>query len=299
MFFVLLVMYSLFGLTFIFSSSAMQYASPVFFIGLRMGIASLSILGYLLLRRTRLRIRRKDIPEIILLGLTLVFIPFINEGFALKYLLPAEVSLLWRLCPFVTAFFAWLLLNERLTRKKLFGLVIGILGFIPILLHESAGERVLATFLHISLADVAVLVAVISLAFAWNLFKRLLRRGYKPLVLNGWAMLIGSILAFTASPFVEIWDPVPATNWPVIVACGFALALIGGVVCENLYGYMLRHYTTTFLSFAGCVVPFFTAFFQWIFLDQPISWIFWVSMTIIIFGLFLFYKEELREQYAQ
>ncbi len=299
MFFVLLIMYSLYGLTFIFSSSAMQHASPVFFIGLRMTLGAFFILCYLLVSRTPIRLRYRDIPKIFLLGLTLFFIPFVNEGFALKYLLPAEVSLLWRLCPFATAFFAWLLFKERLTRRKLFGLVIGISGFIPIILHESVGEKVLSSFLHISLADLALLIAVISLSFGWNLFKQLLHYGYKPLVLNGLSMLVAGLVAFVVSPLVEIWYPVPVSNWPLIIGYGFVLALIGGVVCENLYGYMLRYYSTTFLSFAGCIVPFFTALFQWAFLDQPISWVFWLSMAVITFGLFLFYKEELREQYAQ
>ena len=292
-------MYALLGLTFVFGALAMQYAAPVFFIGLRMGITSGLILGYLIFRRRDFKIKREDFLLFLILGIVHIFIPYVGEYFALKHVSPAKVSLIWSLGPFVTAFFAWFLFGERLTRIKFLGLLVGVFGFVPIILHESVGERQLNSFLHISTADLALFCIVISSAFAWNLFKRLLQKGYKPLVLNGWAMLIGSVLAFMVSPFVEAWHPLPVTHWPIVLACAAVLVLIGGIICYNIYGYMLRYYTTTFLSLAGGIIPFFTALFQWVILGQSISWAFFASMCVITLGLVLFYKEELRPRYLQ
>jgi len=297
MFILLAFMYALLGLTFIFGSIAMHYAAPIFFIGMRMGTTAVLILGYLLVRRADYRIKREDIGLIVVLGVVHIFIPYVGEYFALGHMPAAKVSLIWSLGPFVTALFAWFFFKERMTRIKAVGLVIGILGFIPVVMHESAGEQALSSFLHVSTADLALLMIVTSASFAWNFFKHLLNKGYKPLVLNGWAMLIGSLLAFATSPFVEVWNPVPVTNWPVVLACMFALVITGGVICYNIYGYMLHKYTATFLSFAGGCVPFCTAFFQWIILGQVVSAAFMTSLCIIMVGLYIFYKEELRQGY--
>jgi len=296
MFILLALMYSLLGLTFIFGSIAMHYAAPIFFIGMRMGTTALIILGYLLLRRADYRIKREDIGLVLLLGVVHIFIPYVGEYFALSRVPAAKVSLIWSLGPFVTALFAWLFFKERITRLKLLGLIIGLLGFIPIVVHGAGGEQ-FTTFLHVSVADLALLTIVASSSFAWNFFKHLLHKGYKPLVLNAWAMLIGSLLAFITSPFVESWNPVPVTNWPVVLACMFALVITGGIICYNIYGYMLHKYTATFLSFAGGCVPFCTAFFQWAILGQSVSLAFMASLCIIMVGLYIFYKEELRQGY--
>ena len=166
-------------------------------------------------------------------------------------------------------------------------------------MHEGAKEQALTSLFHVSTADIALVIAVISAAFAWSTFKKLLHRGYRALVINGWAMLIGGGYSLILSPFFEPWHPFPVKNWPITIVCLFALVLIGGVICYNLYGFLLKRYTVTLLSFAGGVVPFFTAFFQWIILHQKVSFPFILSVIIISVGLYIFYTEELRQGYIK
>ena len=299
MFILLTLLYVLLSSTFIFGSLAMQYTSPAFFIGMRMALTVLFMLSYIIVRRINIKIKLKDSLLVLLLGVVHIFIPLVGEAFALKTLSAAKVSLVWSLSPFVTALFGLLLFGERITKTKLIGLLVGVIGFIPIVVHAATGLQAVPVFFTIGIADAALLMVVVSSAFAWNLFRKLLHRGYRPLVLNTWSMVFASVLSFAFSFFVESWNPLPVTNCSVIFGCLVYLVIIGGLVCYNLYGYMLHHYTATFLSFAGGTIPFLTALLQWLILGKPVSWSFLVSLCIIMMGLFIFYKEELRQRYVK
>ena len=295
----LFLMYAFFGLTFIFGSIAMQNASPIFFIGIRMIVSSFFMLGYLLVRRQSCKIHKKDIFLFLFIGVIHILIPYVGEFWALQYLSAAKTSLIWSLSPFITALFAWLMFNEKMTPLKYVGMGIGFIGFIPIILHEGAKEQSLFSFSHISAADMALVIAVISAALAWSTFKKLLHKGYRAFFINGWAMLFGGIYSLVLSPFFEPWHPFPVKNWPITIGCLIALVITGGIICYNLYGYLLKKYTVTLLSFAGGIVPFCTAFFQWIFLGEKVSLAFIFSLGIISLGLYIFYKEELRQGYIK
>jgi drug/metabolite transporter (DMT)-like permease len=297
--FLLFLMYALFGLTFIFGSIAMQNAAPIFFIGMRMIASGFLMLSYLKVRGITLKVKRCDIVSFLILSIAHIFIPYIGEFWALQFLTAAKVSLIWSLSPFITSIFAWIMFREKTTLLKTLGLAIGFLGFIPIIMHEGASEQNLSSLFNISTADFALIVSVISAAYAWSLFKKTMQKGYSALLINGWAMLWGGMLSMGVSPFFEVWNPFPVKNWPITLGCLVVLVLVGGVVCYNLYGYLLKRYTVTFLSFAGGLVPFFTAFFQWIILGEPVSIAFMISVTVISVGLYIFYKEELRQGYIQ
>jgi len=299
MFFLLVIMCVLFGSTFIFGSIAMQNAEPIFFIAIRMLISGSLMLGYLLLSRNSCKIHRKDIKLFLLLGGVHILIPYVGEFWALQYISAAKTSLIWSLSPFVTAIFAWFMFEEKMTPLKLVGMVIGFLGFIPIIMYQGTQESGLATLYNFSTADLALVIAVVSAAFAWSSFKKLMHKGYRPLLINGWAMLIGGLYALILSPFFESWSPVPVRNWPVVLGCLAMLVIVGGFVCYNLYGYLLKKYTVTFLAFAGGFIPFCTAGFQWLLLGQPVSVAFLISIIIISSGLYIFYKEELRQGYIK
>ena len=295
----LFLMYALFGLTFIFGSAAMKNASPIFFIGMRMIVSGVLMLGYLKIRHKSCKIKKEDLVHFLFLSIFHILIPFLGEFWALQYLTAAKVSLIWSLSPFITAVFAWFMFRERMTILKFVGMLIGFVGFIPIVIHEGAKETTLSSFLNITTADFALIGAVVSAAFAWSSFKKLLQKGYSSLFINGWAMLMGGCSAMALSPLFEPWNPLPVRNWPITFGCLMALVLIGGIICYNLYGYLLKHYTVTFLSFAGGMVPFWTAMFQWLILHQRVSIAFVVSVLIISIGLYIFYREELRQGYIK
>jgi drug/metabolite transporter (DMT)-like permease len=61
--------------------------------------------------------------------------------------------------------------------------------------------------------------------------------------------------------------------------------------------YLFRHYTVTFLSFAGFTTPLFAALFGKIFLGESVGLHFFFSLAVVSLGLWLFYGEEIKQGY--
>jgi drug/metabolite transporter (DMT)-like permease len=72
------------------------------------------------------------------------------------------------------------------------------------------------------------------------------------------------------------------------------VVIVSNLLCHNLYGHLLRHYTATLLSFAGFLTPIFAALYEWMLRGTIITWHFYASCIIVFIGLYLFYQDELR-----
>jgi len=59
-----------------------------------------------------------------------------------------------------------------------------------------------------------------------------------------------------------------------------------------MYGYLLKQYSATFLSFAGFSTPLFAALFGWLFLSELVTFHFFVALGLLTVGLGIFYRDE-------
>jgi len=87
--------------------------------------------------------------------------------------------------------------------KKFIGMLIGLLGLIPIFLTQTDIRESGMQFFSISLPEIVLLCAVFSAAYAWFIVKKLMDKGYSLLMINGVAMLLGGLLSFPTSFAIE------------------------------------------------------------------------------------------------
>lgn len=114
---------------------------------------------------------------------------------------------------------------------------------------------------------------------------------------NGISMVIGGTLALVHSYATgESWSPIPVTDMGPFLQNSLLMCLISNIICYNLYGYLLKRYSATFMSLAGLVTPFFASFFGWYFLGETITWHYFASIAVFSVGLTLFYQEELKKE---
>ncbi len=298
--FLVLLLFALFGSTFVFGEAAVLYVKPVFFVMIRMFLAGFLILAYQFFQdRASLKVRPKDWWVIGQTSFYLLFFAYIIEFWVLQYVTGAKVSLLWNLSPFVTAVFAYFWFSEKMTPKKLLGLGFGFFGFIPILLAPAAREESIGGLFSLSWPELLLIVAVIAAAYGWIMFRRVMDRGYQPLVINGYAMIIAGVLSLIVSLIFEPWNPVPVLNWSHAIWYILYLTLVGNLICFNLYGYLLKRYSTTYLSFCGFMTPIFSAILQYFYFGNPVGIPFVITLVLVSIGLYIFYQEELRQGYVK
>lgn len=274
-----------------------NYTDPVFLVGYRMTLAGVLLLGYqFLFRRTKLKIHTKhDWLNFIKIAIFHIYICYICEFWSQKYLAPAKVALLFNLTPFVTAGLSYLMHRQKQSYKKLIGLMIGFIGFLPILITHTSDEVKLYSTAYFFLPELALLVAVISAAYAWLIVEHLvIKRRYSIVLVNGFAMFWGGILAtFTSFIVGRPWDPWPFSNFRMLTVWVLILILLSNLIYYNVYAWLLHRYTPTFMAFSGLTIPLFAAMWEWLIFGVVVTESFWLSLIIITCGLALYYREEL------
>ena len=290
------IVFAFFASVFTIGKVALLTTQPFFLVGSRMVVAGIFLLIYQFFKDpSSLKIQKKDLISFFKLALFNIYLTNILEFWGLQYLTSFKTCFIYSLSPFAAAFLSFVVFSEKMTFKKWQGLAIGCVGFIPILLSQDSKEAMPGNVLFFSLAEIAVLAACICNVYGWILMKQIVRdNGYSPFVANGFSMLIGGTCSLLHSSMTERWDPLPTTDFLLFVECGLALIVVSNFIGYNLYGYLLKRYSATFLSFAGFTTPMFAAFYGWLFLNETIGLEFYFSVVIVFFGLYVFNKEELK-----
>lgn len=259
--------------------------------------AGLVLLAYLWIkyRPQNIKIKPAHIGGLLLLALSQIYLTNILEIWAIKNMLSSKACLLYSLSPFVSALVAFFVLKETMSSKKMLGMSIGFLGLLPIIFAQTQEEVASGTFLVFTFAELAMVGAVFCSVYGWIMLKKVMQDyKYSPLLANGVSMTIGGVLALLHSYFAgENWAPIPVNNLQPFVINTLIMCLISNLVCYNLYGYLLKRFSATFMSFAGLVTPIFASLFGYIWLNEVITWHFFVAIALFTFGLIIFYREEI------
>ncbi len=280
----------------ILGKAALNYSAPLFYIGSRMAIGGFIVLaGYYALYRT-VSIDKKDMFLLVQIMFFQLYISRSFEIYAISQLTIAHVCILYTLGPFIAAGFSYWIFNEQMTSKKMAGMIIGLIGILPMVACETKeGGQVLW-----SPVGALLLVAVVCNTYGYILIRVLVKkRNYHPILITALAMLGGGVCTLLTSFLVEsplLIEPVNIRSFVMIL---LLVIVFGNIIAYSLYGFLLRRYTNTFVSFTGFLYPLFGALFGWIFFGESVSYAFFYSVIMVALGLYVFYHEELRQGYYQ
>ncbi len=293
-----LILYALFGSIFTIGNHSFEYAHPFFIVGSRMTLAGILLISFQLFRNPRsLKIDSYIAIRLILLAFFNIFLTNVCEFWGLQYLTSGKTCLLYSFSPFISALLSYFILSETLSRTKWIGLIAGFLGFIPILMTQSSKEIAAGTFFFFSWPELSIIVAAGASVYGWILIRQLVKeKDMHPFSINAYSMIIGGLLSLGWSYYMEnaFWSPLPVSNYVGFLETTLAMLVISNFICYNLYGYLLKTYTATFMSFAGFTTPIFVVLFGWLFLDETAPWQFWFSLTAVFLSLYVFHREELK-----
>lgn len=286
-------MEALFALTFPIGKLALRYAGVLTLIGVRMTLAgSLMLFYHYFFVRVRRSVPSKDWLLFAQTTLFYVYLAFVPEFWALKSISSLKSNMLWSSLPFISALFGFYLCNERLTRSKWAGVLIGVCGMMPVIFVMEPQEALWGNFFHITVADCLMTVAVVSTAYGLFLVKMLMQKGYSLIFINGFTMLSGGLMCLATRLFYGITEQHAFQFWPLF---GYILLLIAvsNFAGYAIYGYLLRFYSITFLSLAGFLCPLFGAVFGKLILNEHFHYQYVIAFSCVVAGLILFAYDDL------
>lgn len=299
--FALILLYGLWASVFPYNKLLLTLSSPLFLTGSRMTIAGILLLLYLFFwKRNSFIINGKKFIGICLLAVIGIYATNALETWGLQYIPAAKTCFIYSLSPFFTAILSYTHDKEKITIKKCLGLLIGFIGFFPVLFMQSNGGIDHSLFKVFAIPELSIVGATLCSVYGWIFLRRIVKDGsISPLFANGMSMLMGGILALAHSRIFESWDPIPVATGKLsaFIPGIFGVIIVSNIICYNLYGYMLKRFTATFISFAGLLSPIFSSIISWIVLGEALNPILFISTFVIGFGLWIIYREELRLGY--
>ena len=305
--FLVVFMYAAWSSVFSLAKIALEVSPPLFLTACRMLLAAAILLGYLALRnRSSFRMSGKQFLLLGFLGLFSIYLTNSLEFWSLQHLTAAKTCFMYSIAPFFAALFSYLHFGEKMNGRKWIGMVIGFAGYIPVLAMQKGAGELLTSLSFVSWPELAMLGASICTAYGWILLRIAVnpskdKPAISPLMANGASMLFGGLLALIHCSIAETWNPLPVAldNLGSFTQGILIMTLISNILCYNLYGFLLKKFTATFISFMGLLSPLFASLNSWIFLGEPPSLIIFLSTGIVSLGLWMIYSAELRQGYIR
>lgn len=300
---IIVLMYATWSSMFSLGKMALEHSPPLFLTATRMLLAGVILLGFMAFKdRTAFKLSFKQIFSIALLALFSIYLTNALEFWSLQHLTAAKTCFIYSLSPFFAALFSYLHFGEKMNGRKWLGMVIGFLGFIPVLAMQKGASELLTSLSFLSWPELAMMAASLCSVYGWVLLRLIVKDStVSPLIANGASMLIGGLFALLHSSLVEPWNPLPValTSLAPFIQGTLIMTFISNILCYNLYGLMLKRFTATFLSFMGLLSPIFASLNSWFFLGEQPSPIIFLSTAVVSIGLWLIYSAELRQGYIQ
>lgn len=298
----ILLLYATWSWAFPIGKWLLEYSPPVFLTAARMIFAGVILLGFLWIKKSLPKsISKKQLIALSFLAIFSIYVTNILEFWGLHRLTASKTCFIYSLSPIIAAVLSYIHFKEKMTGMKLVGLGIGVLGFIPVLLEKSSMEELLHAFGYFSWPELAVAGAAFFSVYGWVLLRIIVKdEAISPFFANGFSMLLGGCLALFSSLYIDTWTPLPiAPNMALSVLCVILfLTFLSNILCYNLYGFLLKKYTATLMTFFGLLSPLFASLHSWILLGETPSPYVLTSTSVVVFGLWLFYRQELKQGYV-
>jgi len=257
---------AIWGSAFMFIKISAVDFGPILLVTLRLLIAGLVFMPFLLRKKKR-SLFKAYLPAILIIAIVSNAIPFTMFAYASLGATSNMLGILNGTTAFLTTIIAYFWLKEAVTSKQIIGLFFGFIGVL-ILVNPSNGSTTL----------IASLCAMIgSLCYAFNAtYLQKYHSNSDKIVLIGWSMLFGGLFMIPLASF-NLPNAMPDTN---SILALFWLAVISTGVGYLAYVRLIDRIGAVKTATLTYLLPVFSIIWGAIFLQEKI--------TIFILGGFIF-----------
>lgn len=268
----------IYGANYLIAKSVMDtgFVKPMAFVAMRIVFAAVmfSIIHLTLIKES---IDRKDLWYIIMCALCGVIINQIFFFKGLHLTKPINASLLMTATPVLVIIVSAIILKERITAKKILGVLIALAGALIIILSNVAATDKTSSLL----GDIYIFVNVTAYAVYLVIVRKMLLK-YHPYTLFKWMFLIGSIIIIpiAGKAFREIaWS---SLELPSYLAIAYVL-LLTTMATYALNAFALKKLMPSVVAVYIYLQPFIASFLS-VFFEKDV-----LTLNKILAGIFIFF----------
>ncbi|MBZ1350547.1 DMT family transporter [Alcaligenaceae bacterium LF4-65] len=268
------------GVNWVIAKMSLAYISPIWVTALRL-LPACVLFFSLCFFTGRLRVPvRADLPVVFSIGLLHMVGFSVLVSIGIQYMTAGKSIVLAYTTPLWVLPAAWFFLGEKLTRRKLTGLVVGMLGLVLLL---QPGE--------LDWSDRDVLIGhgfVLLAALLWAgsiVYGRAHKWVTPPFALLPWQMLVGGLTQLVLALAIE---GLPQIKWSVefLLLVGFN-CLLGNGLAYWLMNVVSRDLPASAVSMGLLGVPVIGLVCSSLVLDEALGPALLIAAALIIFGIIL------------
>lgn len=268
-----LLVVSIWGINFSFIKIGLEELPPILFSALRFFVIAIPAVFFIPFPKGQLR-------NVLGVGLFLGVIKFGLLFIGLNGYISAGISaLILQAQVIFTIAISYLVFKERLSKLRILGIVISILGF-SLFFQSTSGNVTFAGIIIILLATLSWSISNIIMKTIKNI--NLLQFMVWSCAVSPLPLLILSYLVETHEPIQVILSTTMQT-WLVLAFVGYVSTLLA----FSIWGYLLRNNTAASVTQFALLIPIVSIATSYILLGEQLSSIEFIGSSIIIAGLAL------------
>lgn len=277
----LFLMTLLFGISFIATKQALQGLGIFQVVFSRYFLALLLLSAILWKDRNKLYIARRDWKYFLLLTTVEPVGYFIFETMGIRYTSPSNVSLIIATIPVFTLIFATLMIQEKISRWALGGILLSLLGVYFIVSYQV--ETVLAP--APIPGNLLAIGAAISASF-YNVLCRRITRSYSPLTITFYQSIMATIVFLPLAVIETLIRDSTHINGSIILSI-FYLGFGSSVAAYFLLNFALSRLPTYRVAIFANLIPVVTIFASWLVFREMLQGRQFFGAVLILLGIYL------------
>ncbi|MGO9412667.1 MAG: DMT family transporter [Spirochaetia bacterium] len=273
----LLALSAIWGSSFIFMSFLAPIIGPVATADMRMFFAGVVLALFFAITGFSAG-WRKYTKHFLVIGLLNSAIPFLLYSVAALVLPPSMEAIFNSMSPMFGAVFAAIWLAERLTFRKIAGLLLGIAGVVAMSSLSNLPHSPTTVF-----AIIGCLFAPLCYGLAGVYIKRN-ASGVKPMAIAGGSQLFGGLALM---PFLLVSAPQMAVISPRVALVTVAFAVLCSAVAYVIYYRLIADIGPTKALTVTFLIPIFAMLWQALILRETTTWSMLLGAAVILAGTYL------------
>ncbi len=275
------------GSSFLLIRIGVEELSPFQVVFIRTGIAAIGINLVLVLLKKRLPLDFKRLFPLIVIGIGNTTIPFALITWGEQSIDSGLAAVLQSSAAFFTMLIAhFVFFDEKLSVKKILGLILGFLGVVTLASRSWASGTLVVNELTGALA--IVLASLFYAVFTIYSRKQINTR-YEPIVVSAGAMTFAAISSGILMVLAPYFNGEPATmlvdvSSDVLIAIGL-LGLVNTFVAYLMYYWVVQQLGAGRASMVTYVVPAVGLILGVLILNEPLDWQIIVGAALIFCGI--------------
>lgn len=270
------------SLSFIFYRIGVPEFGSLAFASLRVVLAGLTMLVFVLVKKKNRQGILKNWKVLSLVGLFSAAIPFILFSFSARSVNAGVLAVLNASVPMISGFIASTFFKDRLSKKQILGLVIGVIGVVILMSENLFGEQA-ATSGSGLLSMGYALLACVGYAVGANITRNYLDN-VSPVAITAGSLIIGSVIMLPVALYeFPYGKSISLTAWVSVICIGVLSTAIALIFMNQL----IKSIGPMRATSITLVIPIFAIILGYLLLGEALDTPAIIGSVVILFGTYL------------